>query len=244
MGIMVQKTDWVFWLTTVFTVWSVQQIWKFSARYVLLVRYGVAANRYLIFRAWGERKQATRCSFFIWWGLSLLTVCYVYQVYDRSFAQALMNNGVQWLCLLMLPLFFIALARIDQQVFLLPDALLIPLAFLGGLYTLSLGKLPMLTVWGLFLIVLLGFYCFNIGIEKQRLNLIIQWLGAGDLKFLLVAFFWLSAYEIVLMWGYAALLCWVHQGWLQRSVLPRGHAALGPYLVIAWVFTQWVHPTL
>lgn len=239
-----QVGDWFFWCTTFFVVWSVQQSWRFAARYAVLVHQGALVDKALLFRAWTQRGRAGRCSFFLWWGLSLCALWLVYFGLPPAAAPLGWKHLLQWGCLLVLPMFFIALARIDQQVLLLPDALLIPLAWVGAAYNFGTGKLPFFTTAGLFLIVLLVFYCFNTWIEKHPSHVLIRWLGAGDLKFLLVAFYWLSAWQIMLMWGCAAVFCWTHQCWRQKNILPRGYAALGPYLVLGWVFAQWVHPAL
>jgi|GEM_PF-1866709 len=145
---------------------------------------------------------------------------------------------------LALPAVFVALWRIDRQLYLLPDPLLFAVALLGALQRLLSGQQGFFHVLLLLLLFLGVAVCLRLAVEKPRLRRLFQWLGAGDIKFLWAASFWLLPSQIVLMWCYAALSCWLHHAWQQRCLLPRGHSALGPYLILGWVGTMWGQPAL
>src|SRR5699024_11293970 len=65
-------------------------------------------------------------------------------------------------------------------------------------------------------------YSWKLRSSGRLLGWFFQWLGAGDIKFLWAAFFWLPQGKVVLMWIYTTAFCWVHHGWQQRRLLPRG----------------------
>lgn len=282
------------WLVTLIMVWSVQQAWRFSGRYIEAIKTGVVPDYRLLWQAWATRRQAPPCPAGLWWLLSLLAVLglggwwgvfstsgpacfstdtsnYFFSCAPRYFSTSWvtcfgLEHCESWAVLaalagqppleleyvwfryglylfgtLCMPALLVALWRIDAHVFLLPDGLLVLWAGMGAMLAMASGRWPVSLTLAQLLLFLFFMQALAYALEKQKLTGVTQWIGAGDLKFLWAAFFWLSAGQIMLMWFYTALGCWCHQAWRQRRFLPRGHCALGPYLVLAWVVTVLGH---
>lgn len=239
------------WCCTVVVVWSMQQAWRFSTYYVQAIEAGAVPDGQLLRRAWSKRHVAGACPFWGWFALSLIAVMglIVWSNYELLWPELQLKGGPELAVSMLVnlrdglflfgtfcvPAVLMALWRIDGRVQLLPDGLLVLWALIGALQSLVTGRWSVtLTIGQLWLfMVLLWFvgWC----VEKQILTALTQWIGAGDLKFLWAAFFWLSVGQIMLMWLYAALGCWLHQAGRQGRILPRGHCALGPYLILGWV---------
>lgn len=246
----VGKVYWSLWLglSSVCVVWSVQQAWRWGGCYSRLIRAGFLPTKRTLFYAWLWRQRAQRCGVLKWWILSTVAVLGIHWalLWDSSIIGV--KPWVYWLCLLFVPALLIALARIDAQVFILPDPLLVVWAALGACQAVWLGRwsgLWALSSWLLFVAVVWG---LRVLLERPRfthlLGWFFQWLGAGDIKFLWAAFFWLSEGQIVLMWIYTTVFCWMYHGWQQRRFLPRGYGALGPHLVLGWLAAKWGHPAV
>ena len=243
----VEKFWWIV-LSSICVVWSVQQSWRCSACYAALIRAHWPPTMSTLWQAWVWRASAERCAPLVWWGLS---VCAVVSLLGGLFGDhSVQNSGwwMGWWCVIAVPALLIALARIDVQVFLLPDPLLLMWAALGALHSVGTGRWSVLlagVAWGCFLAAVWG---IRAGIErwavKSPRGCFFQWLGAGDIKFLWAAFFWLPEDKVVLMWIYTAAFCWAYHSWQQRRFLPRGHTALGPHLILGWWVVKWVHPAV
>ncbi|HLR29802.1 MAG TPA: prepilin peptidase [Paenalcaligenes sp.] len=241
-------TNWFFWglLSSVFVVWSVQQAWRWSACYVALIQAGWPPTITTLTRAWVSRASAERCAALLWWMLSVWAVLSVLWVLFWKRPATGIEQFVYWLCWIAVPALLIVLGRIDARVFLLPDPLLLFWAALGGVQSVLVLRWPgwlALSAWCCFFGVVGGLrYGWRHRTSGRLLGWFFQWLGAGDIKFLWAAFFWLPQGKVVLMWIYTAAFCWMHHGWQQRRLLPRGHTALGPHLILSWWVVVWVHP--
>lgn len=235
-------------LSSVFVVWSVQQAWRWSASYAVLIRADWPPTLMTLACAWLLRASTKRCATVLWWMLSMCAVLGVLWVLFWAGPTPGIKKFVYWLCWVAVPALLIVLGRIDAQVFLLPDPLLLLWAALGGVQSVLIQRWPgwlALVAWCCFFGVICGLrYSWKLGTSGRLLSWFFQWLGAGDIKFLWAAFFWLPQGKVVLMWIYTAAFCWVHHGWQQRRLLPRGHTALGPYLIFSWWAVVWVHPAV
>ncbi len=235
-------------LSSIVLVWSVQQVWRWGTCYSELIERGWPATQETLWQAWRWRCYSPPCQAVLWWALSVWAVCGVHWALWWEGPALESNRFFYWLCLLAVPGVLIGLARIDARVYLLPDPLIIMWAGLGAIQALCLGHWmwwEAVLGWGGFGLWVWGGTWLLQGVVMQRwVQRVFQWLGAGDIKFLCAALFWLSKSQIVLMWVYAAAFCWLYHGWQQRRWLPRGYGALGPHLILGWWVTKWVHPAV
>lgn len=130
----------------------------------------------------------------------------------------------------------LALARIDLQTTLLPDAITLPLLW-AGLATTSLGWTDTNlsdAVWG----AILGYALFWL-LDGVYLKLRGQHgLGGGDAKLLAALLAWLgwqALVSVLLLASLSALLVVLVQ-WLRGRLQPQAQIPFGPYLALAgWV---------
>lgn len=126
----------------------------------------------------------------------------------------------------------LTLAAIDLQTLLLPDVLTLPLLWLGLLFNLAGGLVPLeqatigavagyLSLWGLF-------WLFKFATGKEA-------MGYGDFKLLAALGAWLgwqALPNLVLIAATSGLLVTVLQRWLTRQEIDRP-LAFGPWLALA-----------
>lgn len=130
----------------------------------------------------------------------------------------------------------LALARIDLQTTLLPDAITLPLLW-AGLAATSLGWTDTSlndAVWG----AILGYALFWL-LDRVYLKLRGQHgLGGGDAKLLAALLAWLgwqALVSVLLLASLSALLVVLVQ-WLRGRLQPQAQIPFGPYLALAgWV---------
>lgn len=138
----------------------------------------------------------------------------------------------------------LALARIDLQTTLLPDAITLPLLW-GGLAASSLGWTPASlndAVWG----AMLGYGLFW-ALDWLYLKLRNQHgLGGGDAKLLAALLAWLgwpALVSVLLLASLSALLVVLVQ-WLRGRLQPQAQIPFGPYLAVAGLVLMLCKPTL